>query len=289
MSAQGLLWERVDSLESVERRGTLPSHELRTKYAANNRPVVFRPEAWATHLTLADLLAAYGELPVEAELSAEYGGPKRVRTTFAEAIAGVRSIPAKYRLNLGVRATFPALAAELEAHRHFVEHLAKRRIEYRLWIHPAGNYSPLHHDQAAQNLNLQLEGSKTFILFAPSEEPHLHTKERARPGRYVGSPINPFQPDLRRFPRYARATPLVAVLRPGDAIYIPKYWWHSVVAQEASVNLTAWTELGGMASWQATEGLALLRRLELLLAHSVAEARKEQRELRRKILARVRG
>jgi hypothetical protein len=53
--------------------------------------------------------------------------------------------------------------------------------------------------------------------------------------------VDPDAPDLAKYPRYAEAfaSARVAYLDPGDAIFIPKHWWHNVVslgAYNAMVN-----------------------------------------------------
>jgi len=48
------------------------------------------------------------------------------------------------------------------------------------------------------------------------------------------SMVDPLNPDLERFPRFADAleTAVVATLEPGDAIYIPFHWFHGVESLE---------------------------------------------------------
>jgi hypothetical protein len=46
--------------------------------------------------------------------------------------------------------------------------------------------------------------------------------------------VNPEAPDLDKFPRFRRALAAAstAYLSAGDAIFIPKYWWHHVTSLE---------------------------------------------------------
>jgi hypothetical protein len=50
--------------------------------------------------------------------------------------------------------------------------------------------------------------------------------------------VDPLDPDLERYPKFAHALERaqIAELAPGDAIYIPFYWWHGVDSLE-SLNL----------------------------------------------------
>uniref|UniRef100_A0A7S1JGX9 JmjC domain-containing protein n=1 Tax=Eutreptiella gymnastica TaxID=73025 RepID=A0A7S1JGX9_9EUGL len=44
------------------------------------------------------------------------------------------------------------------------------------------------------------------------------------------SPINVAAPDLKRYPLYAKAKPINITLRAGEMLYMPSFWWHSVVS-----------------------------------------------------------
>jgi len=48
-------------------------------------------------------------------------------------------------------------------------------------------------------------------------------------------------PDVRRFPRFADARFVYAVLEPGDVLYIPAYWWHHVDSCfEETISVNFW-------------------------------------------------
>ena len=42
------------------------------------------------------------------------------------------------------------------------------------------------------------------------------------------SPVDIANPDLERFPNFARSHRLECVLRPGDVLFMPAFWWHEV-------------------------------------------------------------
>jgi len=44
----------------------------------------------------------------------------------------------------------------------------------------------------------------------------------------VMSPVDIASPDLRRFPLFSRAKRLHCVIRPGDVLFMPAFWWHEV-------------------------------------------------------------
>ena len=44
----------------------------------------------------------------------------------------------------------------------------------------------------------------------------------------VMSPVDIANPDLDKFPKFAQARRLECTLRPGDALFMPAFWWHEV-------------------------------------------------------------
>ena len=48
-------------------------------------------------------------------------------------------------------------------------------------------------------------------------------------------------PDLARFPLFAKARHFDAILGPGDALFIPKGWWHYVRALTPSFSVNFWS------------------------------------------------
>jgi hypothetical protein len=100
-----------------------------------------------------------------------------------------------------------------------------------LWFGPAGTLTPIHHDP--MNVILcQVRGQKRVRLWAPNQTPLLYN--------YVGvfSEVNAEKPDLQRYPLYAQARPMEFLLEPGEALFIPVGWWHTVKALDVSVSVS---------------------------------------------------
>lgn len=83
------------------------------------------------------------------------------------------------------------------------------------------------HYDLQPNLHVQLTGRKRFILFPPEEWANLypfpvhHDLDRR-------SMIDLDAPDSHRFPNWRKAKGMIVELSPGDALYIPPFWWHHV-------------------------------------------------------------
>ena len=87
----------------------------------------------------------------------------------------------------------------------------------------------IHHDRD-HNLACVIAGRRRFVLFPPEQVTNL----------YVGPIDNPpplsivdlEAPDFARFPRFAKALAAAqrAELAPGDALLMPRHWWHHVTS-----------------------------------------------------------
>ena len=104
-----------------------------------------------------------------------------------------------------------------------------QHIAPRIWLGHAANVSA--HFDAFDNVACVVAGTRRFTLFPPDAISALYVGplDNTMAGQPVSfaasSPL-----DLEKYPLFAEALPraLSAELGPGDAIYIPKLWWHQV-------------------------------------------------------------
>ena len=98
----------------------------------------------------------------------------------------------------------------------------------RLWL--GGAVHTRTHNDRDHNLACVIAGRKRFILFPPDQVANLYVGPLDNPPPL--SLVDPEAPDLARFPRYrdAMAAARVAFLEPGDALFMPRYWWHHVTS-----------------------------------------------------------
>ena len=103
----------------------------------------------------------------------------------------------------------------------------------RLWIGGAArvqtHFDPVH------NLACCVAGRRRFTVFPPEQVRNLYLGPfELTPAGAAISLARLESPDFARFPRFeaALATARTAVLEPGDALYLPHYWFHHVVATE---------------------------------------------------------
>lgn len=109
-------------------------------------------------------------------------------------------------------------------------------IAPRLWLGHASDVSA-HYD-TLDNLACVIAGSRRFTLFPPGEVGNLYVGpiDHTMAGQPVSLAASSPR-DTHRYPRFeaARETMMVADLHAGDALYLPKLWWHKVEAT-APVN-----------------------------------------------------
>ena len=101
----------------------------------------------------------------------------------------------------------------------------------RLWIGTA-SVAQCHYD-AVDNLACVIAGHRRFTLYPPDAIGDLYVGpiDHTMAGQPVSLASADPDPD-RHYPRFVRAREraLVAELGPGDALYLPKLWWHQVEA-----------------------------------------------------------
>lgn len=114
-----------------------------------------------------------------------------------------------------------------------------------LWVGTAGSYTPCHQDTYGFNAVVQLKGKKQWVLFRPSDRPHLYPCRLPYEESSVFSSVNILSPDLTKHPHFAKAQPFIVTLEPGDMLIVPRKWFHFVQAvqedsQGACVSVNAW-------------------------------------------------
>jgi Cupin-like domain len=102
-------------------------------------------------------------------------------------------------------------------------------ISPRVWIGHAANVSS-HYD-TVDNLACVAVGVRRFTLFAPQliDKLYVGPIDNTMAGQPVSLAASS-APDKNRFPLFEeiKDQSLIAELEPGDALYLPKLWWHKV-------------------------------------------------------------
>jgi hypothetical protein len=109
------------------------------------------------------------------------------------------------------------------------------RITTNLWIGSAGTRSGLHYD-SSDNFLVQICGKKRLSLVPPGEFREVYPFT----WNFSKSPVNPEDPDLATYPRFADATVWEGHLAPGDVLFLPALWWHYVTSLDPSISINQW-------------------------------------------------
>lgn len=87
------------------------------------------------------------------------------------------------------------------------------------------------HYDTCDNVLAQVKGRKLVRMWHPSEAPNLYLEGSS-------SHIPNFeQPDFAKFPLYRKSHPMTTILEPGDVLFIPATWLHSVQSLEPSISI----------------------------------------------------
>jgi hypothetical protein len=110
-------------------------------------------------------------------------------------------------------------------------------VSPRIWI---GNASTVAcHNDTFDNVACVVSGRREFTLYPPDCVGDLYVGpiDHTMAGRPVSLAASSAPGDTR-FPRFAAAAERASIarLQPGDALYLPKLWWHQVEASD-SVNV----------------------------------------------------
>lgn len=125
---------------------------------------------------------------------------------------------------------YPQLAEELELSR-----LALGKIyALNLWL-GAKTRSGLHFDNA-DNLFGQMHGKKRVLMVSPAHSRYLYPFAD-NPSK---SQVDLEAPDLERHPKCSRAEIWACELQPGDALFMPRGWWHHIASDEVSISFNCW-------------------------------------------------
>lgn len=104
-----------------------------------------------------------------------------------------------------------------------------------------GVKTPVHFDER-ENFFCQVRGHKRVCLYPPADYdrmypyPYGHQCDRQ-------SMINIDNPNFEYFPEFRKSRCLTYVVGPGDALFIPAYWWHYFEnLDQFAMSITFWSK-----------------------------------------------
>jgi hypothetical protein len=245
--------------QRVEVRRDLSYDAFVREFVRPKRPVVIKDGVRSDLLTPAVFRSRFGETPLRSLVSGGGGSVLvRGRDSAIERFQSLQTIgdymtafeegvDLPYLTNLCLESNFPALYAELRTPPYFQPNWRTRwplsaigferkdRLAGEVFIGPSGSsYGVLHYDRHGVYLGIcQYYGKKLWWLCPPEDSANLYPDTAHYPHL---SPVDPFNPDLDRFPRFANVRPFVVTLEPGDIMFVPGFWWHLTNAVTANIS-----------------------------------------------------
>jgi hypothetical protein len=113
---------------------------------------------------------------------------------------------------------------------------------FQAFIGGKGTESPLHNAMAC-NLFIQIHGEKRWSLISPHhtaivDPDPIRNIYRGAPFRKNNYPFNPFNPDYEKpYELFKYVDRYDFILKPGDILWNPPFWWHSVVNLSDSIGV----------------------------------------------------
>lgn len=113
---------------------------------------------------------------------------------------------------------------------NFTKHLNVRNIKYSEGF---GESISLAHYEKDEKLICQIIGSIDIVVVPQLYRATVYSfKQGYGPLNY--SPVNFFESEFGRFPKFAKSHRLLITLNQGDCLYLPAYWWFSVKSSNKS-------------------------------------------------------
>lgn len=258
------------NISRIERQRCPACPEFRREFLEPRKPVIITGalERWRalTRWTPKFFKQSYGAVPLRVG-NQPYtlggflpkksdGSPLTLGEFIDLVLASSDAEPAPYLRNVHIDKFLPELNADLHPVPDYFQPnwlegpLAKpldSRLHsgrFELYIGGTGGRFPvLHYDTwHIYTLLSQIYGVKRYLLFAPDQAAFLYPRGNQ-------SQVDPDNPDLQKFPLFARATPVSCDLQPGEILFVPPGWWHttriltpSITVSASRVNASNWRD-----------------------------------------------
>ena len=242
-------------LTGVDRRENLSPDDFWREYDAPNRPVVM--VGAANHMaarqkwTLQHMAEHYGEVPLRSNGRSTNGRRYRIKLFDYLAYAAQSNAEKpmycfdKKVLHADEDEHFCAeLLQDYEVLPHFQEDLFKLmdeddRPDYRwVLIGPHGSGTPFHTDPHGTSAwNAVFDGCKRVSFYPPDVIPPGVDEELIHSDYYAADDMMDwYRNTAPSLPPHRR--PMECLVRPGDIVFIPSGWWHSVMNIGTTIAVT---------------------------------------------------
>lgn len=125
----------------------------------------------------------------------------------------------------------------------FASRIKYSKLSQHLWIGQRDTHSHLHFDNA-DNVFLQVFGIKVVVIYPPSDTKYLFQNHpipyTLSSGEHYSTNISNIDDLNFDCQIFNQAKPLQVLLEEGDALFIPKGYWHDVRSLTTSISVNYW-------------------------------------------------
>lgn len=253
-------YQRAKTVESIDAYD-ITEQEFRRSFVERNRPCVVKRavthwpayKRWSElsylrrHSTNADVVTRPGAV---SEVSG-WASPEVRKRLQAHSEAMYRSMPFHQFLaqmeETGEGSDSPLIAdscrfsegAPIERMKDdvggvpFLDVMPKSRVypPHRVFFY-RNSYTDWHFHPTDETFMSQVVGAKEVLLLPPDQPSWDALRPVITEHGYL------YDIDVKRFPDVGRLQPTLAVVEPGDALYIPVFWWHAVQSLTKDFGVT---------------------------------------------------
>jgi histone arginine demethylase JMJD6 len=236
-----------DHITSVERRAGLDHREFVEHYLKKNIPVIISDanHDWRAHQEWSPQFFKdlYGNQIVKVMQQ------EMPMSAFMDlVIEGTAQNPSPYLNEVNLHKDLPELVEYVQPFLRYAlpDRLMTKFIPaswgYRdgvveLLIAGQGTKFPvIHYDGFFMNTFVtQIRGDKEFILYPPDQTPYMYPE---RPGSNLSQVNDADEPDLNKFPLFAKARSVRVIVKQGETIFMPTGWWHTTRILSLSIAVS---------------------------------------------------
>ena len=104
-----------------------------------------------------------------------------------------------------------------------------------MWVALKNHYEFCHFDPD-DNFLLMIKGRKQVRLFDLDCIEALYPNPLGSQGKTIQSQVNLDYPDLEKYPNFKKTHCQHTILHPGEALFIPAFYWHQVTALDTGIS-----------------------------------------------------
>jgi len=108
---------------------------------------------------------------------------------------------------------------------------------FSFWCGGKGTFTAWHTDMEDMSVLYVIQGKKRVVLAPPIYDNDMYKREKYYLGSFW-SEVDFLNPDLTKFPKYKNVKTREIIVNSGEAIQIPRHWWHAVENLEPTIAIT---------------------------------------------------